>query len=31
MRPNAKYPVIAELAGQGFSAKRRCRDAQEPC
>jgi putative transposase len=25
VRPRAKYPVIAELAGQGFSAKRCCR------
>jgi putative transposase len=25
VRPKAKYPVIAELAGQGFSAKRCCR------
>ena len=25
MRPKAKYPVIAELAGQGFSAKWCCR------
>ena len=24
-RPKAKYPVIAELASQGFSAKRCCR------
>ena len=24
VRPKAKYPVIAELAGQGFSAKRCC-------
>ena len=25
MRPKATYPVIAELASQGFSAKRCCR------
>jgi hypothetical protein len=25
VRPKAKYPVIAELASQGFSAKRCCR------
>jgi putative transposase len=25
VRPKAKYPVIAELTGQGFSAKRCCR------
>jgi transposase-like protein len=25
VRPKAKYPVIAELAGQGFAAKRCCR------
>jgi putative transposase len=25
VRPKAKYPVIAELAGQGFSVKRCCR------
>jgi transposase-like protein len=25
VRPKAKYPVIAELAGQGFSAKQCCR------
>src|SRR5215212_11463058 len=25
VRPKAKYPVIAELARQGFSAKRYCR------
>jgi putative transposase len=24
VRPKAKYPVIADLAGQGFSAKRCC-------
>jgi uncharacterized iron-regulated membrane protein len=25
VRPKAKYPVIADLAGQGFSAKQCCR------
>ena len=31
VRPKAKYPVIAELARQGFSAKRCCRHPRRGC